>query len=485
MTDVVWDVFVAYAHPDRERARELVDALVDRGVKVCFDQDVLELGDNWHVLLPKYIEASSIVVALISKHTEAGHFAGSELIRAIKLVGQGRRLAPLLLDPDAEMPYGTDQLHALPMFDSEAVESVAGRIVRLVHGETSSTPSRSEPGPSASVAVSAGSRHAAAGGDGIEHRQAVACSSLVPGHWEVYVHGLDGALRHRWWWPEPGWSKWHDMTALPHGKFTCLAAGSHHDRHQELVAGASDGSVFHRWNWLADDDVPAHECRSEWSEWFEMPAVPGPVRSIACSSLGTGHLEVFVICGDGTIRHRWWWDEAGWSDWEDIPAPPRGQATTIAAGSHHARHQELVVGCDDGSVHHRWNWLADDEATPARQRRSEWSFWHPMPSVPGPVVSAACSSMTTGHLEVFVLCGDDVIRRRWWWDAPGWSDWVPSRPLPQGRPVAIAAGSHDPGHHELIGVSANDAVLNRWFLQHAGGGQERTDWAWLRRSPRG
>jgi hypothetical protein len=328
-----------------------------------------------------------------------------------------------------------------------------------------------------------GSGRPAPTGDIDENRQAVACSSLVPSHWEIYVHGLDGVLRHKWWWPTLGWSEWHKMASPPHGSLTCLAAGSHHDRHQELVAGTSSGDVYHRWNWLADDAAPPHERQSEWSDWLDMPALPRPVRSIACSSLSTGHLEVFALCGDQTIRHRWWWDEVGWSDWEAIPISPGGQPTALAAGSHHPRHQELVVGCDDGSIYHRWNWLADDDQTAAHRRWSEWSDWEPMPSVSGAVVAAACSSLHIGHLEVFVLCGDDTIRRRWWWDEQGWSDWVTSRPVPQRRVAAIAAGSHDPRHQELIAVSANDAVLNRWFHLHADGKLERTDWAWLRRMP--
>src|SRR5882672_11461462 len=54
----VWDAFLAYASPDRTRARTLVDALTAAGVRVCFDQDVLRPGDDWHALLPQHLRAS-------------------------------------------------------------------------------------------------------------------------------------------------------------------------------------------------------------------------------------------------------------------------------------------------------------------------------------------------------------------------------------------------------------------------------------------
>ena len=47
----VWDVFLAYPQPDRQRARELFEALTAEGLRVCFDQEVLRAGDDWHALL--------------------------------------------------------------------------------------------------------------------------------------------------------------------------------------------------------------------------------------------------------------------------------------------------------------------------------------------------------------------------------------------------------------------------------------------------
>src|SRR5436190_18077025 len=46
------DVFVAYASPDRDRARVLYRELTAGVLSVCLDEAVLRPGDNWHRELP-------------------------------------------------------------------------------------------------------------------------------------------------------------------------------------------------------------------------------------------------------------------------------------------------------------------------------------------------------------------------------------------------------------------------------------------------
>jgi tetratricopeptide (TPR) repeat protein len=128
-----WDVFLAYPSPERARAQALYDALTAADLKVCFDQVVLKLGDDWHDLLPRHLDASSVVVALIPTDISAAHYARSELIRAIDRVRRkGRRLVPVRLAPEAELPYGTEQLHAADMFTDDDVPDVARRIAEAV-----------------------------------------------------------------------------------------------------------------------------------------------------------------------------------------------------------------------------------------------------------------------------------------------------------------------------------------------------------------
>ncbi len=112
---------------------------------------------------------------------------------------------------------------------------------------------------------------------------------------------------------------------------------------------------------------------------------------LAVSSLTDGHLEVFAISAAGRLRHRWYWREAGWSDWTDMPAPAPAKAastpgstanmlTAIAAGTHSDRHQEIFALGSGGDVYHAWNWLKDN-GSPNWEAWSEWSPWHEMPPV--------------------------------------------------------------------------------------------------------
>jgi tetratricopeptide (TPR) repeat protein len=126
-------VFLAHASADVAQARVLYRLLEARGVRVCFDEAVLRGGDDWHALLPRYVRESAIVVALVSDATAQAHYARSEIVVAVNLVRrEGRRLVPVLLTPGAELPYGTEQLHALSGFDDAGLVTVAEALAELV-----------------------------------------------------------------------------------------------------------------------------------------------------------------------------------------------------------------------------------------------------------------------------------------------------------------------------------------------------------------
>jgi TIR domain len=128
-----WDVFLAHASTDIAPARRLYGLLDAQGVRVCFDEAVLRPGDDWHALLPRYVRESAIVVALVSPATPDAHYERSEIIVAVNLVRrEGRRLVPVLLARDADMPYGTEQLHALRAFDDAGLAVVAEQLAALV-----------------------------------------------------------------------------------------------------------------------------------------------------------------------------------------------------------------------------------------------------------------------------------------------------------------------------------------------------------------
>ena len=124
---------MAYASPDRARASLLYQALSAAGLSVCFDQAVLRPGDNWQRELPRHLRSSAVVVALISSHTANATFENAEMLMALDQVRrEGARLVPVRLDPDSELPYGTQALHAMDYFSEDRTGAVAGAIVDVV-----------------------------------------------------------------------------------------------------------------------------------------------------------------------------------------------------------------------------------------------------------------------------------------------------------------------------------------------------------------
>lgn len=128
-----WDVFVAYASPDRDRARVLHRELVRAGLSVFLDAVELRPGDNWHRELPRHLRSSTVVVTLVSNHTAGAEYANAEVILAVEQVRRdGIRLVPLRLHPGADLPYGTQGLQALDYFDDASTRRVVKAIVDVV-----------------------------------------------------------------------------------------------------------------------------------------------------------------------------------------------------------------------------------------------------------------------------------------------------------------------------------------------------------------
>jgi hypothetical protein len=194
----------------------------------------------------------------------------------------------------------------------------------------------------------------------------------------------------------------------------------------------------------------------------ELGGTGAATAPVACSSRELGHLELFVLNGSGSLRHRSYrWPDLGWLAWEGMPLPA-GRVAAVAAGSHDDNQLELAVAVG-GTVYHKWWW--QDEAG------SHWDTWHEMPSVAAPVTDLAMSSLVAGHLEVFAVDGDGAIRHCWygdeWFARPGWSDWH-DMTGPEGRPVSAIDVGSEASHHQEVFAIAGGAVWHRWFWRGSG-----------------
>jgi hypothetical protein len=295
---------------------------------------------------------------------------------------------------------------------------------------------------------------------GVRVTAPVACSSRELRHLELFVLDRSRGLHHRSYGVRSGWKSWQGMP-LPAGPVSAMAAGSRDDNQQELAV-AVGGTVFHKWWW--QDAVAEH-----WADWHEMPALDLPVTDLAMSSVVTGHLEVFAVDSDGAIHHRWygdeWFDQPGWSEWNDMAGPVGRPVSAIAVGSQ-GNHQQEIFAVADGEVWHRW-W----------SRWSGWSEdWERLDGLAARAVDVASSSVRRTHLEVFALDDTGRIWRRWYWPDPGWSDWT-LLPGPDGQVTAITAGSHSSRQQYLFAYTADGRVHRAEYQLDS---KEWSDWHEMR-----
>ncbi len=113
-----YDVFIAYASPDRKVAQNLSSALRAAGHTVFLDSEVLVPGDEWTQKINAAQRQSFLTVILISDRSEAAYFQREEILQAISLarITKEHRVVPVYLSnrgiPD-DVPYGLRQLHGL------------------------------------------------------------------------------------------------------------------------------------------------------------------------------------------------------------------------------------------------------------------------------------------------------------------------------------------------------------------------------------
>ena len=108
-----WDVFIAYASPDRAVAEALYTRLADGGLRVFLDEKVLDLGDDWIDRVPAELEASQVSVVLLSKQSKQAHYLKAELARFQGRNSRelaGRRVVPLLLEEGDDTLYGLENI---------------------------------------------------------------------------------------------------------------------------------------------------------------------------------------------------------------------------------------------------------------------------------------------------------------------------------------------------------------------------------------
>jgi hypothetical protein len=211
----------------------------------------------------------------------------------------------------------------------------------------------------------------------------LAFSPVAAGHWDMFAVDEYETIHLSSWRDDagnmPGWSEWTAMP-VPEGlPVTSIAAScaSLRDQDHGRVAGhrqdlvtVADGQVWHRQRQGVPGAMPA------WSDWRPLTGIQPHVTDVACSSRGTGHVEVFAVDAAGRISRRDYTEADGWSDWQDLPAPARQRVAAITSTSHpFSPYQKLAVLTTAGQVYHAWR----SAFGPGGE--SGWTPWRDLPAL--------------------------------------------------------------------------------------------------------
>ncbi len=147
----VWDFFLAHAHRDAERAREL-HRLLGQEYSVFLDRACIEPAEDWSSILPRAQQESKVTVALISGRLDSAHYAREEIQRGIALnraYPSHHRIVPVYLDGKPpigeEIPYGLWLLEDLDVVRDGGLEGVAARLREMLNGRSSEWAMKVEP----------------------------------------------------------------------------------------------------------------------------------------------------------------------------------------------------------------------------------------------------------------------------------------------------------------------------------------------------
>jgi hypothetical protein len=141
-----YELFLSCAPPDKPSAHALCD-LLQPEIRAFLDERSLLPGDPWHQQVPAAQRASRATVILISRRTDPAWFLGRELVTALALhraAPTGHSLIPVLLDPEATIPFGLRHVQAIEALAEGTFEGVAARlrdIAMRLRGQAAPLPS--------------------------------------------------------------------------------------------------------------------------------------------------------------------------------------------------------------------------------------------------------------------------------------------------------------------------------------------------------
>jgi CheY-like chemotaxis protein len=127
----IYDFFIAYASPNLQQAQNLSWFLQDKSCAVFLDVECLAPGAPWPHALHETLEASRVIVVLVSAHTDHAFYQQEEIVRAMQLARDkpgAYTVVPVILDKLVSMPFGISSLQALDATRAGGLRRIAAEL---------------------------------------------------------------------------------------------------------------------------------------------------------------------------------------------------------------------------------------------------------------------------------------------------------------------------------------------------------------------
>lgn len=110
-------VFIVYAAPDRDHARDCRDALVRARIETFLD-DQIEPGLPWDEVLQKALDGAHVILVLVTPNWPHGHYNRAEVATAIRRARENNfetRVVPVFLagGKHTHAPYGLQNIQGI------------------------------------------------------------------------------------------------------------------------------------------------------------------------------------------------------------------------------------------------------------------------------------------------------------------------------------------------------------------------------------
>lgn len=129
------NVFLCYAHSDRETVHDLYRRLVDHGIHAWLDAEALQPGQHWQREIRKAILTSDVVLVCLSqKFNEQHGYRHEELKLALEkanlLEAGDIFIIPVRLEK-CDMPEALSHLHRVDLFETAGFKKLTRALKRL------------------------------------------------------------------------------------------------------------------------------------------------------------------------------------------------------------------------------------------------------------------------------------------------------------------------------------------------------------------